>query len=222
MSSPKTSPDRIRVVIADDHAIMRQGVAALLSREDDIEVVATVPDGEEACRAAQEFKPDVVVLDVMMPRMGGIEATRIITRTGGSAVLALSMGTERRHVVEILGAGAKGYVVKDVGVDELVRGIRAVARKETFLSSHVQKMLLDDFLARVPEEHAQGYDVLTAREREIVRMLALGECTKEIAYTFKISIKTVENHRQSIMKKLNFNSLADLTRYAIREGIISY
>jgi DNA-binding NarL/FixJ family response regulator len=128
---------------------------------------------------------------------------------------------ERRQVVEVLEAGAMGYVVKGAGFEELVEGIRTVARNEVFLSSQVQKMILDDFLKSVPDEHAQGYDVLTSRECEIVQLLAQGKCTKEIAFYYNISAKTVENHRQNIMKKLNFNSLADLTRYAIREGLIS-
>jgi len=221
MSSTHSSASPIRVVIADDHTILRQGLAALLAQEEGIEVVACVSDGIEACQAARRHKPDVVVLDVMMPNMGGIEATRAITGSGDSSVIALSMGIERRHIVEMLAAGAKGYVIKDADISELVQGIRSVSRKESFLSSHIQRMLLNEFLERVPDEHAQGYDILTNRECEILRMLACGACTKEIAFSLNISVKTVENHRQSIMKKLNFKSLADLTRYSIREGLTS-
>jgi DNA-binding NarL/FixJ family response regulator len=219
-TTENTSPV-IRVVIADDHTIMRLGMTALLEQETGIEVVACVTNGEEACQTVMELKPDVVVMDMIMPKMGGLEATRAITNTGETSVLALSAGMERRQVVEVLEAGAMGYVVKGAGFEELVEGIRTVARNEVFLSSQVQKMILDDFLKSVPDEHAQGYDILTSRECEIVQLLAQGKCTKEIAFYYNISAKTVENHRQNIMKKLNFNSLADLTRYAIREGLIS-
>ena len=210
----------IRVLLADDHNIVREGLRSLLEKDPEIEVVAMADNGRTAVQLAGELKPDVAVLDIAMPEMNGIEATRRITRDDPEIkVLALSMHSARRFVTEALSAGAKGYLLKDCAAEELVRAIRTVAANETYLSPKVAGLIVKDYLKHSPESTLSDESCLTNREREILQLIAEGESTKEIAFKIGVSIKTVETHRQQIMKKLNLHSVAELTRYAIREGL---
>ncbi len=210
----------IRVLLADDHNIVREGLRSLLEKEPDIDIVAMADNGRTAVQLAAELKPDVAVLDIAMPEMNGIEATRRISRDDPQVkVLALSMHSARRFVTEALSAGAKGYLLKDCAAEELVRAIRTVAGNETYLSPKVAGLIVKDYLKHSPETKLSDNSCLTNREREILQLIAEGESTKGIAFKIGVSIKTVETHRQQIMKKLNLHSVAELTRYAIREGL---
>jgi len=210
----------IRVLLADDHKIVREGLMSLLEKEPDIDVVAMADNGRTAVQFAGELKPDVAVLDIGMPEMNGIEAIRRISHDDPEIkVLTLSMHSARRFVTEALSAGAKGYMLKDCAVEELVRAIRTVANNETYLSPKVAGLIVRDYLKHSPDS-AQSHDyLLSTREREVLQLIAEGESTKEIAFKLSVSIKTIETHRQQIMKKLNLHSVAELTRYAIREGL---
>ena len=212
----------LRVLLADDHTIVREGLRALLEKEPDLTVVAEAGTGAAALELSRKLRPDVVVMDISMPDMNGIDATRQVTTDMPDVrVLALSMESDRRFIVEVLKAGALGYVLKDAAFAELATAIRAVAAGETFLGQRITALLVKEYLQRIPEEAPTTYDSLTPREREILQMIADGRNTKEVAFAFNVSIKTVENQRHTIMKKLNLYSIAELTKYAIREGLTS-
>jgi DNA-binding NarL/FixJ family response regulator len=213
----------LKILIADDHVIFREGLRALLEKELDIEVVAEACDGNEALEKAREHQPDVVVMDITMPGMNGIDSTRKITaETDKVRVLALSMESDRRFVVEVLEAGATGYLLKDTAYAEFVTAIRTVASGEPYLPPKITHLLLKEFLQRIPDVELSPYDKLTAREREVLKLLADGMNAKEIAFKLDVSQKTIENQRNSIMNKLNLYSIAELTKFAIREGITTY
>ncbi|HBA86446.1 MAG TPA: DNA-binding response regulator [Geobacter sp.] len=212
----------MKILIADDHAIVRQGLRALIDKEDDMVVIAEAATGAEAVRLAREHRPEVIVMDITMPDVNGIDATRTITaELPDVRVLALSMESDRRFVVEVLKAGANGYVLKDAAFAELATAIRAVAAGETYLPSRVANLLIKEYLQRIPEEVSATYENLSAREREILQLIADGSNAKEIAFAFSVSVKTVENQRHSIMKKLDLYSIAELTKYAVRQGLTS-
>jgi DNA-binding NarL/FixJ family response regulator len=210
----------IRVLLADDHKIVREGLKSLLEKDPDIEVVAMADNGRTAVQLAGELKPDIAVLDIAMPEINGIEATRRISQDYPAIkVLTLSMHSARRFITEALSAGAKGYLLKDCAAEELVRAIHTVAGNETYLSPKVAGLIVKDYLKHSPDSAPSAESCLTIREREVLQLIAEGESTKEIAFKIGVSIKTVETHRQQIMKKLNLHSVAELTRYAIREGL---
>ena len=212
----------MNVMIVDDHAIVRQGLRALIEKEPDMEVTVEAATGAEAIRLAREAGPDVIVMDISMPDINGIDATRSITKESpGTRVLALSMEADRRFVVEVLKAGANGYVLKDAAFAELATAIRAVAAGETYLPPRVTTLLIKEYLQRIPDEVPATYETLSQREREILQLIADGGNAKEIAFTFGVSVKTVENQRHSIMKKLDLFSIAELTKYAVRQGLTS-
>jgi DNA-binding NarL/FixJ family response regulator len=189
----------------------------LLSAEPDMEIVGEASNGREAAEQAEELHPDVVVMDVAMPELNGIEATR---RLAGSVphtrVIALSMHKDSVYVREILRAGARGYLLKDSGADDLVNAIRAVARGDSYLSPAVSNAVLDDYRRHV----TNPIDLLTSREREVLQMLAEGKTNKEIAGVLNLSVYTVDAHRGRIMEKLNLHSINDLVRFALRNGVI--
>ena len=213
---------KIRVVLADDHRMMREGIRALLEREDDIEVVGEAADGREAVRLATQLCPDVVVMDVSMPLLNGIEATRQIRRDcPGTRVLTLTVHESRDYVAQLLAAGASGYIIKRAGGDELVSAIRAVQRGEAFLHPSIAKLVIEDYVRRLKAgEGLSAQEVLTDREREILQLIAEGYTNREIADSLHLSIKTVQNHRSNIMHKLDLHDRGELIKYAIQQGII--
>jgi DNA-binding NarL/FixJ family response regulator len=212
----------LKILIADDHAIVREGLRALIDKETDMKVAAEAATGTEAVRLTRECSPDVVVMDISMPDMNGIDATRCITEQLSQVrVLALSMESDRRFVVEVLKAGASGYLLKDAAFKELADAIRIVAAGETYLGPRISTLIIKEYLQRVPGQDTASYESLSPREREILQLVAEGKSAKEIAFAFGVSLKTVENQRHSIMKKLDLFSIAELTKYAIREGLTS-
>jgi DNA-binding NarL/FixJ family response regulator len=212
----------LKILIADDHAIVREGLRALLEKEPDMAVVAEATSGREAIQMARDFHPDVIIMDISMPDVNGIEATSQITKEMSSIrVLVLSMESDRRFVVEVLKAGATGYVLKDTAFAELATAIRTVAANETYLGPRITTLIIQEYFQRIPDEVPTSYDALSPRERDVVQLITDGKNTKEIAYQLNICIKTVENQRHAIMKKLNLYSVAELTKYAIRKGLTS-
>lgn len=212
----------IKVMLVDDHRIMRDGLRSLLQNEKGIEVVGEAANGREAVRMARELAPDVVVMDLTMPEMSGTEATaEILAAQPGTKVLALSMVLDRGCVVETLKAGAKGYLLKDCAAEELVGAIRTVANGAPYLCQQITSLVITEFTRDTVGEEEAVAKRLSKREREVLQLIADGVNTKEIAYRFGISVKTVEVQRSSIMKKLNLYSIAELTKFAIREGLTS-
>lgn len=211
----------IEVLLVDDHRIVRQGLAALLASEPDIRVVAEAADGETAISLAEELRPAVVVMDLSLPGMSGCEAARVITSTGHSRVLMLSMHQELPYVSASLQAGASGYLLKDGAVDELVRAIRAVAQGSRYIGIEVAALMANDYAAILTGERTLDPEPeLSPREIEVLTLLAQGRPSKQIAAKLGLSAKTVENHRSRIKHKLGLGSVAELTQYAIRRGLI--
>jgi DNA-binding NarL/FixJ family response regulator len=208
---------RIRILLADDHAVVRQGFKMILGAQPDMEIVGEAGNGREAVELAESLKPEVVVMDVSMPELNGIEATR---RLGESLphtrVLALSMHKDSVYVREILRAGARGYLLKDSVAGDLVSAVRAVAAGEGYISPQVSTAVLDDYRRHV----TNPIDLLTSREREVLQMLAEGKTNKEIAAVLNLSVYTVDAHRGRIMEKLNVHSINELVRFAVRNGLV--
>jgi DNA-binding NarL/FixJ family response regulator len=211
----------IRILLADDHQMLRDGLRAILEKETDFEVVAEATQGAEALQLAEKLKPDVVVMDISMPELNGIEAAKKLrARDAKVKVLALSMHTERRFVAEMLSAGASGYLLKGSAGAELVQAIRTVMNGRTYLCPLVAGTVADDF-ARGVSTDGSARSILTPRELQIVQLLVEGKSTKEIAFDLEVSAKTIESHRARIFEKLGFSGIAELTKYALREGITS-
>lgn len=212
----------VRVMLVDDHRIMRDGLRSLLQSENDIEVVGEAADGREAVTVAGEVAPDVVVMDLTMPGMSGTEATaEILAARPDTKVLALSMVLDRGCVVEALKAGGVGYILKECAAEELVTAIRAVASGSPYLCDQITSLIMKDFSRNEDEKGVDTASRLSKREREVLQQVAEGRSTKAIAFEFGVSIKTVEVQRHNIMKKLNLFSVAELTKFAIREGLTS-
>jgi len=209
----------IRIILADDHKIIRDGLRTLLESESDMEVIADADNGRKAIKRVGELVPDVVIMDITMPDMNGIDATRnIIRKVPGVKVIALSMHSDRRFVTGMLEAGATGYLLKDCAFEELAKAVRTVVSNHTYLSSKVASIVVDSFV-RKSYTTDTTFSILTQREREVLQLLAHGKTTKETALHLNVSMKTVESHRRNIMDKLNINTVTDLVRYAIREGL---
>jgi len=212
----------IRVLLGDDHRIVREGLRILLEKEPDIEVIGEAEDGHSTVELARKLKPQIVVMDITMPDLNGIEATYEITKeVPGVKVLALSMHVDQRFVEKMLRAGATGYLPKDCAYEELVRAVHTVASNETYLSPTIADMVRRDYLHQRPKADTSVFSILTLREREVLQLMAEGKNTKAIASDLEVSVKTIETHRQHVMQKLNLHSLAELTKYAIREGLTS-
>lgn len=210
----------VRIILADDHNIVREGLRSLIEKETDLEVVGEANDGRKAVHLAGELKPDLVIMDVSMPELNGIEATRQITRDMPDIkVLALSMHSDKRFVAGILKAGAAGYLLKDCAFEEMAGAIKAVAGGGTYLSPGVAGAVVQDYVRRLSDSDSSPSTVLTPREREVVQLLAEGKSTKQVAARLHVSVKTVETHRRQVMEKLDIHSVAALTKYAIREGM---
>lgn len=217
--------DRIKVLLVDDHAILREGVCALLSREPDIEVVGEAGDGQEAVELVPRVRPDVVIMDIVMPRMNGLDATKLIRdRHPDVHVLILSMYDDDEYVVQIIQAGASGYVLKRVVTEDLVRAIHAVHAGESFLYPPIASKLIGDYLRVTSGGQPQAgapRESLTVREREVLKLIANGNSNQEIAEQLGVSRKTVDSHRANAMRKLDLHDVTQVVKYAIRTGLIS-
>ena len=212
----------IRVILADDHAIVRDGLCRSMQQEEDMEVIAQAANGNEAVKLAQTQKPDIVIMDVSMPDLNGIEATRAIAAQCPEVrVLVLSMHARKSFIAEMFRAGAKGYLLKDCEFDELAQAVRIVAEGKAYISPAVTDMVIDAYTHQSSSTEYSVFSVLTPREREVLQLLAEGNSTKQIAQRLFISPKTVEVHRLKIMDKLNLNNVAQLTKYAVQEGLTS-
>lgn len=208
---------KLRILLADDHTVVRQGFRMILTAEPDMEVVAEAATGREAVEQAADLRPDIAVIDVTMPELNGIEATRRIAEVSPrTRVLALSMHKDAVYVREILRAGARGYLLKDSMACDLLGAIRSLARGEGYLSPGVSEAVLSDYRKHV----TQPIDLLTSREREVLQMIAEGKTNKEIANALHLSVYTVEAHRGRIMEKLNLHSTGELVRFAMRSGLV--
>ncbi len=208
----------IRIMLADDHQVVREGLAGLLAGEG-FEIVAQAETGHEAVRLARKFNPDVVLMDVSMPDLNGIDATRqILEENRQIKIIALSMHSDRRFVSKMLMAGASGYLRKNCSSHELVSAIAAIARGEMYFSQKIAAVVVKDY---VQQGTPRSPSVLTSKEAEVLQLIAEGKPTKDIADRLNVSIKTIEKHREHIMEKLNIHSVAELTKYAIREGMTS-
>jgi DNA-binding NarL/FixJ family response regulator len=209
----------VRIIIADDHKIMRDGLRHMLDKEAGMEVVAEARNGHDAVCLSEKLRPDILIMDVSMNGLNGVEATRLIVGKGLNArVIALSMHADKRFVAGMFEAGAMGYLLKDCAYDELLQAIRQVLAGRTYLSSMISGVVIRDYIQRMRKSEPSP---LSAREKEILQLLTEGQTAKSIAEQLQVSIKTVETHRQNIMEKLNLFTIAELTKYAIREGITS-
>ncbi len=215
---------KISVLIADDHALIRTGIATLLQHYDDFAVVGEATDGAEAVEMTGKLQPDVVLIDLAMPRVNGIEATRLIReRYPNTKVLVLTMHENDEYISQIFKAGASGYVLKDASRDELCRAIRAVAKGEKFFSARVSDIIVENFIKRkeTPHDELSSADIpLTKREKEILALVAEGLTNQQIADKLFISPRTVDTHRTNIMQKLDLHDVASLVRYAIKHGLV--
>ncbi len=212
----------IKILLADDHKLLREGLRALIEEQKNMTVVAEAEDGRSAVRLAAELSPDIIVMDISMPGLNGIDATRrIAAENPGIKVIALSMHADRNFVVEMFKAGAAGYLLKDCAFEELILAIRAVSSKKAYLSSKLSDTMIKDYVNLFPKLKLSAFSALTVREREVLQLLAEGKSTREVAAKLNVSTKTVETFRQRIMKKLDMHSVAELTKYAIRAGLTS-
>jgi DNA-binding NarL/FixJ family response regulator len=220
IQNPKSG--MVRVLLAEDHTIVRKGLRSLLEAEAGIEVIGEAEDGREAIRKVQELLPDVVLMDISMPKLNGLEATRQIKKWfPGVKVLILTMHANEEYVLQILRAGASGYVVKRAAPTELVLAIQAISRGDAFLSPSISKEVIEEYIRQAEGTVENSYDKLTNREREVLQLIAEGHSSREIAELLHISQKTVRGHRARLMDKLDVHSTAGLTQYAIRKGVIN-
>lgn len=213
---------KVRILLADDHEILRSGLRILLERQPELEVVGEAADGQEAVRLAAKLNPNVVIMDVSMPGLNGIAATRKVKSQNETIrVIALSMHSDENFVAEMLKAGASGYVLKDSAFEDLVNSIRMVMKGQTYLSPAITGTIVAEYVQHVKGKDLSVPGVLTDREKEVLQLLAEGKTTKEIAEILSCSSKTIEVHRSHIMEKLGLRSIAELTKYAIRAGLTS-
>ncbi len=210
----------ISILLADDHKIIRDGLRALLEKERDMKVVGEAENGRTTVQFVRTLLPDVVIMDIGMPDLNGIEATRqIVAISRRVKVIALSMHSDKRFVKGMLGAGASGYLLKDCAFEELAQSIRAVYANRTYLSPKIAGIVVEGYVSPPSTPDASAASILTPRQREVLQLFAEGKTTKEIAFHLGVSVKTIETHRQKIMDKLGTHSIAELTKYAIREGL---
>jgi DNA-binding NarL/FixJ family response regulator len=214
---------KIRVLLADDHGVVRKGLRFLLESERDLEVVGESSDGRQAVQDAETLKPDVIVMDIAMPRLNGIEATsQIVKRSPDSSVIVLSMYSDEEYLVRALTAGAKGYLLKDSAESDLVAAVRSVSGGRPFFSPSIASTLLEDYVRQLQQRGlSDSYDLLSDREKEVLQLLAEGKTNKEVATVLNLSTHTVETHRTHLMQKLNLHNTAEIVLYAVRKKIIS-
>jgi DNA-binding NarL/FixJ family response regulator len=213
---------QIRILLADDHNILRSGLRELIEKQHRFSVVAEAENGRIAVQLCKELSPDVVIMDISMQDLNGIDATRqIVGNSPQTKVIILSAHSSQRFVTEVFKAGASGYLLKDCNADEIFSAILAVAMNETYLCPQIATIVRQDYVQHLTQAAPATSNGLTPREREVLQLMAEGKSTKEIAFSFNLSVKTIEAHRQRIMEKLNIHSVAELTKYAIREGLTS-
>jgi len=211
---------KIRLLLADDHKLFRDGLRSMLDGHKGIEIVAEASDGIAVTKLAGELHPDIILMDVSMPDLNGIEATRKISAEHPTIkIIMLSMHSDRRYITEALRAGARGYLLKDSAFDEVLTAIRDCSSGKIYLSSRIADIVINDYINLARNADSSAFAILSAREREVLQLLAEGKSTKEIASQLKVSAKTIESHRKQVMDKLNLHSVAELTKYAIREGL---
>lgn len=214
--------DSIRILLADDHTVMRSGLRVLLERQPNFVVVAEASDGRQVVQLAQSEAPDVVLMDIAMPNLNGIEATRqIVARNSRTAVAILSMHSDESYVLRSLRAGARAYILKDCDEGELIAAIHSVSQGRSYFSPRVSRLLKEDYVRRLQADGGEDtYELLTAREREILQLIAEGKSNKEVANLLNLSLYTVETHRAHILRKLNLHTVPELILYCVRKGII--
>jgi len=213
----------IRILLADDHSVMRTGLRLVLERQPDFRVVGEASDGREAVALVQQHKPDVVVMDIGMPNLNGIEAARQVTASLPEvSVVILSMHSDEAYVLRALKAGARAYLLKESAESDLIAAIRAVHNGKAFFSPAVSRMLVEDYIRQLQDREIEdSYELLTTREREVLQLIAEGKSNKEIANMLNLSLYTVESHRGNLMEKLNLHTVPELILYAVRKGVIS-
>jgi two-component system, NarL family, response regulator NreC len=213
----------IRIVLADDHVVMRNGLRLLLERQASFEVVGEAVDGRQTMEICDKLRPEVLVLDIAMPNLNGIEAARQISaKWPQTAIVILSMHSDESYVLRALKAGARAYLLKDSAEADLINAIRAVSEGKAFFSPAISKMLVEDYMRRLEQRGVEdSYELLTTREREVLQLLAEGKSNKEVASMLNLSLYTVETHRGNILQKLNLHSVPELILYAVRKGVIS-
>jgi two-component system response regulator NreC len=213
----------IKIILADDHAVMRRGLRLVLEQQKDFEIVGEASDGREAVKLAETVKPDVAVLDITMPNLNGIEATRQINaKQNGVSTIILSMHADESFVLRALKAGARGYLLKESAEADLINAVRIVSEGKSFFSPTVSRMLVEDYVRQMQDKDIEdSYDLLTMRERELLQLIAEGKSNKDIANLLNLSLYTVETHRSNILGKLNLHSVPELILYAVRKGVIS-
>ncbi len=213
----------VRVLLADDHGIVRKGLRYVLQRSPGVEVVGEAADGREAVAMAEQLNPDVIVMDIAMPKLNGIDAAaQIVKRNPAVGVIMLSMHSDETYLVRALTAGAKGYLLKDSAESDLSRAVHAVSQGKPFFSPAIAQTLLDDYLRQLQQRDLMdSYDLLTDREKEVLQLLAEGKSNKEVASLLNLSVYTVETHRAHLMQKLNLHNTAEIVLYAVRKKIIS-
>ncbi len=213
----------IRILLADDHGIVRRGLHYLLERSPGMQVIGEAADGREAVRLAEETSPDVVIMDIAMPNLNGIEATaQIVKKNPKAGVIILSMHSDEAYLVRALSAGARGYLLKDSAEADLIRAVQAVSQGRPFFSPAISQTLLEDYVRRLQQENLQdSYDLLTDREKEVLQLLAEGKSNKEAATLLSLSLYTVETHRANLMQKLGLHNTAEIVLYAVRKKIIT-
>ena len=213
----------VRILLADDHTVMRNGLRLLLERQSHLQVVGEAADGRQAVALSESANPDVVIMDIGMPNLNGIEATRqIVNRNPRTAVAILSMHSDESYVIRALKAGARAYLLKDSAEADLLAAVRALTEGKSFFSPAISKILVEDYMRQLESRGAEDtYELLTNREREILQLLAEGRTNKEAANMLNLSLYTVETHRTHILQKLNLHSVPELILYAVRKGIIA-
>ena len=210
----------IKIILADDHAVLRHGLSKSLQNEKDMEVIAQAKDGRTTVELATELVPDVVIMDIGMPDLNGIEATRQIAHQCPKVkIIGLSMHSSKNFIIEMFRAGASGYLLKDCEFDELVNAIRVVIANKTYISPAISDVVVENYMRRLPGAKESAFSILSKREREVLQLITEGKTTKQAAKRLHISAKTVEVHRLNIMSKLKIDSIAQLTKYAIQEGL---
>jgi DNA-binding NarL/FixJ family response regulator len=212
----------VRILLADDHTIVREGLRSLLGKEQDMEVVAESGDGRTTVQLAKKLRPHVVLMDIALPDLNGVEAARqILEEAPGVKVVALSMHSARPFVAGMLAAGASGYLLKKCAAEELVHAIRTVLAGEVYLSPEVARVVIEEYGRQVPANDTSARSILTPRELEVLQLIAEGKSTKEIARKLHVTVRTVEAHRHNVMEKLHLHTDAELTKYAVRQGLTS-